>query len=67
MSLPDFIGDAKAKVAAKLIAAAADDVAKAVLGDVDAHKNAWAAKSNEERITLSQSAAVWAIRQAAIG
>ncbi|MER9648559.1 hypothetical protein [Mesorhizobium sp. M0199] len=64
MSLPDFIGDAEAKVAAKLIAAAADDGAKAVLGDVDAHKNAWAAKSNEERTTLSQSAAGWAIRQA---
>ncbi|MER8554965.1 hypothetical protein NKH69_33190 [Mesorhizobium sp. M0976] len=64
MSLPDFIGDAEAKVAAKLIAAAADDGAKAVLGDVDAHKNAWAAKSNEERTTLSQSAAGWAIRPA---
>lgn len=64
MSLPDFVGDAEAKVAAKLIAAAADDGAKAVLGDVEAHKNAWAAKSNEERTTLSQSAAVWAIRQA---
>ena len=64
MSLADFIGKAQAKVAVKLMAAAADDSAKAVLGDLDAHKKVWAAKSNEERATLGQSAAVWATRHA---
>lgn len=64
LSLPDFIGQDEANVAAKLIAAAADESAKAVLGDLEAHKKAWGAKHNEERAALSQAAAVWATRQA---
>ncbi|GAB6053111.1 hypothetical protein JCM17960_19310 [Magnetospira thiophila] len=63
MSLPDFIGKDEADVAAKLIAAAADDSAKVVLGDLAAHEKVWAAKTEEERAALSQSASVWATRQ----
>jgi hypothetical protein len=63
MSLSDFIGEAEAQVAAKLIEAAMDDSAKAVLGDINAHTKVWAAKPEQERATLAQSAAVWATRQ----
>jgi hypothetical protein len=63
MSLADFIGEDEANVAAKMIAAAADDNAKAVLGDIEAHKLIWAAKSDDDRAALSQSASVWATRQ----
>lgn len=64
MSLLDFIGGDEAKVAEQLIAAAADDSAKAVLGDLAAHEKVWEAKSEEECAALAQSASVWAIRQA---
>lgn len=64
MTLEDFVGEDEAKVAKKLIAAAADDSAKAVKGEVQAHKNVWLAKSEDERGTLSMQAAVWATRQA---
>ena len=63
MSLPDFIGEDEAKVAVKLISAADDDSAKAVQGEIDAHKKVWAAKNGEECAALRQSAAVWATRQ----
>jgi hypothetical protein len=64
MSLRDFVGEDEANVAKQLIAAAADDRAKAVKGDVEAHKKVWLAKDEKERITLSAQAAVWATRQA---
>ena len=48
----------------KLIDVADDDSAKAVEGDIDAHRKVWAAKTDEERTTLRQSAAVSATRQA---
>ncbi len=63
MSLPDLIGDDEAQVAAKLIEAAADVSAKAVLGDIAAHKEKWLARPAEERSSLSQAAAIWATRQ----
>jgi hypothetical protein len=59
MSLRDFVGGDEANVAKQLIAAAADDRAKAVKGDVEAHKKVWLAKDEKERITLSAQAAVW--------
>lgn len=64
MTLTDFVGKDEAKVARKLIAAAADDSAKAVKGEVEAHKKVWLAKSEKERSTLGTQAAVWATRQA---
>lgn len=64
MTLEDFVGKDEAKVAKKLIAAAADDSAKAVKGEVDAHKKVWLAKEEKERKTLGAQAAVWATRQA---
>lgn len=64
MNLSDFVGDDEANVAKQLIAAAADDSAKAVKGEVEAHKKVWLAKAEEERGTLSGQAAVWATRQA---
>lgn len=64
MSLSDYIGENETKVANKLIAAADDDRAKAVLGDIEACKKLWRDKAEEERVTLSQSSTIWATRQA---
>jgi hypothetical protein len=63
MTLKDFVGEDEADVAQKLIAAAADDSAKAVNGEVEAHKKVWLAKPEQERATLGAQAAVWATRQ----
>lgn len=62
MTLEDFIGTDEAKAAQKMIAAAADESAKAVKGDVDAHKKVWLAKPANERKTLGDQALVWANR-----
>jgi hypothetical protein len=62
MTLKDFVGDAEA-VARQLIESAADDTAKAVKGDVDAHQKVWLAKNEAERNTLISQASVWATRQ----
>jgi hypothetical protein len=64
MTLKDFVGKDEAEVAKKLMAAAADDSAKAVKGEVEAHRKVWLAKGEEERATLGSQAAVWATRQA---
>jgi len=64
MTLQDFVGQDEAKVAKQLISAAADDSAKAVKGEVEAHKKVWLAKAEKERATLSASASLWATRQA---
>jgi hypothetical protein len=63
MALQDFVGKDEAAVAKKLIAAAADNSAKAVKGEVDAHKQVWLAKDTEERTTLTAQAEIWATRQ----
>jgi hypothetical protein len=64
MTLNDFFGKDEAEVAKKLMAAAADDSAKAVKGEVEAHRKVWLAKGEKERATLVSQAAVWANRQA---
>jgi hypothetical protein len=64
MTLMDFVGEDEAKVAKKLIAAAADKSAKAVNGEVEAHKKVWLAKTETERSSLGTQAAVRATRQA---
>jgi len=64
VTLKDFLGEDEANVATQLIAAAIDDGAKAVRGEVDAHKKVWLAKTFEERETLNTQAAVWATRHA---
>lgn len=64
LTLADFVGTEEAEIAEQVIAAAADESAKAVKGDVDAHAKVWAAKSLEERTTLVAQAEVWATRQA---
>lgn len=64
MTLQNFVGEEEAEVAKKLIAAAADDSAKAVKGEVEAHKRVWLAKDENERATLAVQAEVWATRQA---
>lgn len=63
MTLADFVGSKEADVAKQLIAAAADDSAKEVVGEVEAHKKVWLAKEDKERFTLGTQAAVWATRQ----
>lgn len=63
MTLRDFLGEDEANVAAQLIAAAADDSAKAVKGEVEAHKKVWSAKDEVIRNQLSTQAAIWATRQ----
>ena len=64
ISLEEFLGTEEATIANKLIAAAEDESAKAVLGDVAAHKNVWGAKEVAEREELTATAKVWATRQA---
>ncbi|MFD1199152.1 hypothetical protein ACFQ3K_12635 [Brucella gallinifaecis] len=61
--LDEFLGEDEAEVARKLIDAAADEGAKAVRGDVEAHKKVWNAKPEHERATLQTQASVWATRQ----
>lgn len=63
MTLQDFVGNDEAKVAKKLINAAADGNAKAVKGEVEAHKKVWLSKGEKERTTLGAQSAVWATRQ----
>ncbi|MCA1403050.1 hypothetical protein I6F26_00315 [Ensifer sp. IC3342] len=62
MSLEDVIGTEEADIAAKLIAAAADESAKSVLGDVARHKSDWDNLPPEQKETLAKSAKVWATR-----
>jgi len=64
MELKDLVGEDEATTARILIDAAMDEKAEAVKGDVNAHKNVWESKSQEERDKLAQSAAVWATRNA---
>lgn len=64
MNLRDFVGENEAGVAEQLITAAADDSAKAVKGDVEAHKKVWLGKGDDERATQSAQATLWASRQA---
>jgi len=64
MTLDNFFGKDEANVAMQLISAAADDSAKAVKGEVDAHKKVWEAKSEKERTTLLAQASLRATRQA---
>ncbi|ANH08767.1 hypothetical protein [Shinella sp. HZN7] len=61
-TLPEFLGEDEAKVAKKLIEAAADDSAKAVKGDVEAHSKVWKGKPEGERLTLQAQAEIWATR-----
>jgi transcription elongation factor Elf1 len=63
MVLKDFLGENEATVARQLIDAAADDSAKTVRGDLDAHKKVWFVKNENERFTLTSQASVWATRQ----
>ncbi|SDM56827.1 hypothetical protein [Maricaulis salignorans] len=62
-SLEDFVGSDEADVAKQLIAAAADNGAKAVNGDVAAHSKVWQAKPESEQKTLAAQAMIWASRQ----
>ena len=61
--LEEFVGKDEAEVAKKLMNAAADESAKAVKGDVEAHKKVWKHKPESERTTLETQASVWATRQ----
>lgn len=63
MALRDYVGEAQSNVARKLIAAAADESAKAVKGDVEAHQRVWLGKTPGEQNTLASQALVWASRQ----
>ena len=62
-SLKTFVGKEEAKTARALIDAAKDEGAKAVAGDIDAHRKVWEAKSEPERQQLAGQAALWANRQ----
>lgn len=62
LKLEDYIGGVEAATATKLIAAAADDSAKAVKGDVTAHATVWTSKGKEEQDSLIGQAQAWALR-----
>lgn len=64
LTLQDFLGTEESEVAERLIAAAADESAKAVMGDIEAHKVDWGNKPQSERDTLTAQASLWASRQA---
>ena len=64
MALRDFVGEAEANIATKVIAAAEDESAKAVKGDVEAHKRVWLGRAPEERARLVSQASLWASRHA---
>ncbi len=61
--LGEFVGEDEEAVAKKLVAAAKDETAKSIKGDVSAHQKVWNAKSDEERKRLSLSASAWATKQ----
>ena len=63
LELKDFVGEEEAKAAEELIAAAADESANAVKGDVEAHRKVWNGKDEDEQTTLQNQAKVWANRQ----
>lgn len=63
LTLEGFVGTEEAKAAEELIEAAADESAKAVKGDVDAHQKVWKGKGEDERGTLTKQAEIWAKRQ----
>lgn len=63
LSLEEFVGADEAEAGKALIAAAADDSAKAVKGDVAAHRKVWVSKGKDERATLAAQAKLWAARQ----
>lgn len=63
MKLHQFVGVDEAQAAEKLMTAAADDGAKAVQGEVEAHQKVWLAKGEPERQALATQAEVWAARQ----
>lgn len=62
LTLADFVDGSEADVAERLIAAAADQSAKAVQADVEAHRKVWFAMGDNERASLTESAVVWAAR-----
>ncbi|MER8374528.1 hypothetical protein [Mesorhizobium sp. M0488] len=64
VELKELLGAEMAATAEKIIAAAADEKAKAVKGDVAKHAKAWGDKDKEEREKLSRAAEVWATKQA---
>ncbi len=63
-ALDEFVGADEAKAAETVIAAAADESAKAVQGDVAAHLKVWESKDGKERDKLTAQAGLWASRQA---
>jgi hypothetical protein len=63
LSLEGFVGAEEAAAAEEQIAAAADESAKAVKGDVEAHRKLWKGRSEDERATLTTQAELWAKRQ----
>jgi hypothetical protein len=60
--LASIFGDEEAKTAEKLIAALADDAAKAVKGTIHAHEIVWQKKDEADREKLSAQAKLWATR-----
>ncbi len=62
MSLEDFVGRDEAKAAKKQIAASQDESAKAIKGDVEAHRKVWSKKPKLEREKLVAQSGVWAAR-----
>ncbi len=63
-TLEEFVGADEAKAAEAVMAAAADESAKAVKGDLAAHQKVWGSKEEKDRETLMAQALLWANRQA---
>lgn len=62
LALEEFFSLEEAKTAVVLMDAAADDAAKAVLGDIAAHLKVWSNLKDKERSEAEKIAKVWATR-----
>jgi hypothetical protein len=63
-TLEEFIGAEQAGIAAKEIAAAADEAEKGVLSDLAKHSRVWKSKDRAEQAALTAQAVVWATKGA---
>lgn len=61
-NLEAFVGAAEAQVASELIAAAADESAKAVRKLIQAHETVWERKNAEEKNKMAAQSSTWATK-----
>jgi hypothetical protein len=63
LGLSEFFSSEEVNIALTLIAASADEAAKAVLGDISAHKESWATFNDDDRKRARTIVEFWARRE----